>query len=71
MIKFENKSNGRYYYLIVERDMLDHLILTVIRGGLFGRRVRHMGYNCPYRIKKEIAKITAVRLKRGYQLIQN
>jgi len=69
MIKFENKSNGRYYYLIVEKDMFDVLVLTVIRGGVNHRIIMHFGYGCKDIIRKEIERISKKRLQRGYVLV--
>lgn len=69
MIKFENRNNGRYYYLIVEKDLFDVLVLTIIRGGLNHRIVMHLGYGCRMAIGKEIERITKKRLQRGYVLV--
>jgi hypothetical protein len=66
MIKFENPTNGRYYYLEINTDALNDLVLTIIRGGARSRVVRHFGYNCQSDIEREIERICKVRLKRGY-----
>lgn len=71
MIKFENKKNGRYYYLVVNRDMFNHLVLTIIRGGKNSSFSRHFAYNSQPRIDEEIKKISKIRIKRGYSLISN
>ncbi len=66
MIKFENPTNGRFYYLQTHHDLLGHLVLTVIRGGKGSRFVKHYGYDCPEKIDKEIKRITKLRLNHGY-----
>ena len=70
MIKFENAENGRFYYLVKEKDIFNALVLTVIRGGTHSRVVRHFGFNCEISIQREIERISRQRLKRGYRLIQ-
>jgi len=69
MIKFENPENGRYYYLVKEKDILNELVLTVIRGGRNVRVVRRMGFGCESLIQKEIERISKKRIKRGYILV--
>lgn len=71
MIKFENKENGRFYYLSTARDMLNDLVLTVIRGGANARVVRHFGYSCQDTLRKEIERISRIRIKRGYQIVSD
>ena len=71
MIKFENKSNGRYYYLIKNMDIFSENTLTIIRGGYNSRVVRHFGYNCSEIIEREIERISRIRIKRGYTLVKN
>lgn len=69
MLKFENPSNGRYYYLETHRDLLNDLVLTITRGGAHSRIVRHFGYNCETTLIREIERIKRIRLKRGYELV--
>lgn len=69
MIKFENKMNGRFYYLKVERDLLNDWVLTIINGGHFSRRVSHFGFNNLDIINRHIERITKRRLKRGYEIV--
>jgi len=70
MIKFENKENGRYYYLMIERDLFDDFVLRIIRGGIYARRSI-----CQYKalsedaIEKEIQRLSRIRLQRGYTLV--
>lgn len=69
MIKFENKENGRFYYLSVKKDLFDEWVLVIFRGGANSRVVRTFGFNCLYSIQNEINRIAKIRLKRGYTLI--
>ena len=69
MIKFENKENGRYYYLSINRDLLNEFVLTIARGGRNIHLVRHLGYACIGTIHKEIERLSKRRLKRGYTLV--
>lgn len=70
MIKFENKNNGRYYYLIIEKDLFDDFILCVLRGGRNHRRIiRQFVHPDHEEINREIQRITRIRLKRGYTLV--
>lgn len=70
MIKFENIQNKRYYYLIKNQDILNAWVLTIIRGGTQTRVVRHYGYDCCETIDKEIVRISKIRLRRGYTIVQ-
>jgi hypothetical protein len=69
MIKFENQSNGRYYYLNVETDIFGDNVLSVIRGGN-----RASGISYPVlagsleSISQKITEITKTRIRRGYTL---
>lgn len=69
MIKFENPLNGRYYYIILQKDMLEHDVLTIIRGGKRSRVVRHFGFNSINKIQDEIQRLIKIRVKRGYRLV--
>jgi hypothetical protein len=69
MIKFENQQNGRYYYMTVQKDMLDEMVLVVIRGGVRSRVIRRLRCGEGDTIRAEIEKITKKRLKRGYSLV--
>ncbi len=70
MIKFENHLNGRYYYLYLHKDLFDDLVLTVVRGGKFNRIVRNHYFRCKKRALQEIERISRIREKRGYRLVQ-
>lgn len=69
MICFENRENGRFYYMKVGRDALNDLVLTVIRGGLRSSVIRHFGFNCKHTLQREIDKLAKRRLQRGYSLV--
>lgn len=73
MIKFENKSNGRYYYLYIQRDMLNDVVLTVVRGGRNVRVARNVSilYDNRDSLSDEIARLSKRRIKRGYHLISS
>ncbi len=66
MIKFENPINGRFYYLKVHTDLLNHKVLTIIRGGKNISVTIHKGFDCDIEIDKEIHRLCLLRLKRGY-----
>lgn len=68
LIKFENPINGRYYYLTVANDLFNKYVLTITRGGVSARVVKHLGFDCMEKIKNEIDRLTKRRLKRGYIL---
>jgi hypothetical protein len=69
MIKFENKTNGRFYYLSLQKDILNDLVLTIIRGGRNSQRVLNVNYNCLDAITNELQRLIKRRLKRGYTLV--
>lgn len=69
MLKFENPTNGRYYYIIKNKDMINDLAITVIRGGIHHNVTRRMGYNDPGQLEREVEKLVKRRIKRGYVLV--
>ena len=69
MIKFENASNGRFYYLYIERDLLNDRVLVCCRGGLNRSGIVRIICTDPAQIEKRISQITRVRLKRGYRIV--
>lgn len=69
MIKFENKVNGRYFYLYIARDMFDDLVLTVIRGGANARVQYNYRHGSLPVLEGEVARISKQRIKRGYTLV--
>lgn len=69
MIKFENKNNGRYYYLSIRQDLLNQLVLTVLRGGRCSNVIRTIKFSCMESITREIQRLIQRRLKRGYSFV--
>lgn len=69
MIKFENQSNGRFYYLMVNRDLLNDCVLHINFGGRDVSRFRSIPFTDRKTLQKEIDRISLKRLKRGYSLI--
>ncbi len=70
VIKFENKHNGRYYYLQTEKDLFGDWIIHIIRGGISSRRRRIIFCDSLMAVREKIRHIGQIRLKRGYTLIQ-
>jgi len=72
MLKFYNQTNGRYYYMSIERDLFDDYVLNVVRGGISKR----IHYN-PFvhqdveKVHGEIARLSRIRLQRGYTLVND
>lgn len=70
MLKFENQSNGRYYYLYVETDLFGDTVLGVIRGGKRNNiKPLRLLSGKEEAIQREITRITKIRLSRGYTLV--
>jgi hypothetical protein len=69
MLKFENKSNGRYYYIYIQRDMLNDHVLTILRGGKNARICRNIIVSDSGCIDEKVKYLTRLRLKRGYTLV--
>ena len=65
-IKFENPTNGRYYYIHQHCDLLGDLVLTVIRGGKNVNIIRHFGFDNIQSLQKDIYKRIKARLNNGY-----
>lgn len=69
MIKFE-RSDGRYYYMSVERDLFNDLVLMVIRGGASANRRYSVCVGHVQDIMAELLRLCKRRLQRGYILVQ-
>ncbi len=69
MLKFENKENGRFYYIQSQSDLINDHVITITRGGANISVVRHMGFESHETLAKEIQRLTKKRLKRGYVLV--
>lgn len=70
MIKFENPVNGRYYYMVVEKDMFNEMVLRVTRGGSSVRVSISIACSDEQSISNEIERLSKKRIKRGYILVQ-
>ena len=70
MVKFENVANGRYYYMNTERDLLNDHLLVISRGSRGIHRTVCRGFPTAEAAAKEIAKLSKVRLRRGYSLVE-
>jgi len=68
LIKFENPNNGRFYYVNVQRDLLNHNVIIVYRGGIGGLSFHRTVY-AGNEIDINIQKICKKRLQRGYILV--
>ena len=69
MIKFENETNGRFYYLEINKDLLNESVLRITYGGRHISRTRTVYFGSEDSISKEIERITKKRIKRGYQIV--
>ena len=69
-ISFENKLNNRYYYIQIERDLLNNWLMVIHRGGDKKNVITKKGFECEILLNKEILSITKRRLQRGYSQIQ-
>lgn len=69
MIKFENESNGRFYYIEVKRDLLDDCVLYINYGGSNVTRHRAVFCGNDEELQQEIQRITKKRIKRGYSIV--
>jgi hypothetical protein len=69
MIKFE-RDDGRFYYMSVEKDMFDDLVLLVVRGGSRNRVVHRSSVGHIETIMATIIQLSRRRLQRGYTLVQ-
>jgi hypothetical protein len=68
-IKFENKTNGRWYYIQIQRDIFNELGLYIRRGGR-NASVGWLVFCGSYReVYSKIREITQRRLQRGYILV--
>ncbi len=69
MIKFENKVNGRFYYIFIEKDMVHDCVLRILYGGVNVSRARNLMYGDIQTLRQEIERLTKKRLSRGYSLV--
>lgn len=72
MIKLQNKSNGRFYYIRQESDLFDEKVLVVIRGGIKNNHcVRYVISNDFNNFVHKINSIIKIRIKRGYEIMES
>ena len=71
MLKFENKSNGRFYYIEVKRDMFGHGVVNIIRGGNNISVERIVFCGNARSIREKVRQISRRRTARGYTLIHD
>ena len=69
MIKFENRTNDRFYYLSIEKDLLHNWVLRIYFGGIHVKRSRVIGFEDGHKMQKEIDRIAKKRLRRGYSIV--
>lgn len=69
MIKFENPNNGRFYYLTINKDMLNECVLRIVYGGKHSSRTRAILCDNRNAICNEIDRLSKKRIARGYVLI--
>lgn len=66
LLKFENPTNGRYFYMFAHSDEFGRSQLTIVRGGKHSRRVENKFYSDQAELQKEMKRRANKRLKRGY-----
>lgn len=69
MLRFENHTNGRYYYISVEKDLFNELAVVVLRGGRNHRVIRTFGFCSREAIDAAIKRLCKRRIARGYILM--
>jgi hypothetical protein len=69
MLKFENASNGRFYYMTVQKDMTGADVLVVVRGGRDMRVSRTYGFDSPQARDQKFKEIVQRRIRNGYSLV--
>ena len=55
--------------MVVENDITNKFLLSIIRGGRHTRVVRSILYDCPLAIRSEIDRLSKRRIRRGYSLV--
>lgn len=69
MIQFENPTNGRYYYMDVQRDLLQHNVLVIFRGGHSHHRIDRVFCPTDITLRDKISRLSKRRLQHGYHLL--
>ena len=69
MLKFENPTNGRFYYIQINKDMLDDSVLCITFGGANVVRHRVHMRGDESLLHREVEKLSKKRIRRGYILL--
>ncbi len=69
MIRFENRENGRFYYMVVESDITNKFVLNIIRGGKHVRVITSITLYSDSMVRAEIDKRSKRRIRNGYSLV--
>lgn len=69
MLKFENCSNGRFYYIDARHDLFGDLILHIVRGGTGVSVINILFVGNENNMRKQIDRLSRLRLRRGYTLV--
>jgi hypothetical protein len=69
LMKFENPTNGRFFYMFSHFDENGNPQLTIVRGGKNSKRIENFTFNDYARLHKEFERRANKRLKRGYLLM--
>lgn len=70
MLKFENKSNGRFYYIKLQRDLFGELVINHFRGGSRIAVERILFCGDFLSVRKKLRQIIKRRTARGYSLVK-
>lgn len=70
MIKCE-RADGRWYYIVIAKDMLDDYVVNVWRGGSGRTVLRRYGYECATAARAAVARLVRVRERHGYLILGN
>lgn len=70
MLKFENKTNGRFYYVKVQKDIFGQWIINCNRGGVYYSVQRILFSGDVAAVRKKLQDIIKRRTARGYTLIK-
>ena len=70
MLKFKNATNGRFYYIIIQRDNTSPYAINIVYGGKHVSRNRKLVFNSNLALIQEIQRLTKRRIRRGYALIK-
>ena len=69
LIKFENKTNGRFYYVSVVRDLFADTVVVCRFGGRNSYRHRTYYQKNENKLKQFLSKLSLKRLSRGYEIV--